>query len=123
MAWDERHELTSAGLARCSYGALDVDPQRRVQRTGRQRKQTTHDVERVQEVQEGEAKKSESDTTRHVKRVYDLLERMGPINMFEFFINPESFSQSVENLFYLSFLIRDGKAYIDDENGEPMLGK
>jgi len=49
-----------------------------------------------------------------------LLEDQGhPVNVFRFCINPESFSQSVENLFYLSFLIRDCKAALDvDEEGD-----
>ena len=43
--------------------------------------------------------------------------------MFECIINPTSFGQSVENLFYLSFLIRDGVVSldIDEETEEPMI--
>lgn len=43
------------------------------------------------------------------------------LNLFKFFINPNSYSQSVENLFFLSFLIKDGKAGIEteDEAGNP----
>ncbi|KAG2119968.1 hypothetical protein BD769DRAFT_1671994 [Suillus cothurnatus] len=37
-----------------------------------------------------------------------ILERTGPLNLFGFFINPSHFGQSVENLYYLSFLFRDG---------------
>jgi len=42
----------------------------------------------------------------------------GAIDLFKFVINPKSFGQTVENLFYVSFLIRDGKAGIQvDDNG------
>ena len=43
--------------------------------------------------------------------------------MFRLIINPESFGQSVENLFYLSFLIRDGKAALefDEKTAEPVV--
>ncbi|KAI8998307.1 Nse4 C-terminal-domain-containing protein [Gaertneriomyces semiglobifer] len=42
-----------------------------------------------------------------------------PLPLFKFFINPNSFSQSVENMFYTSFLIRDGRAQVVvEEDGE-----
>lgn len=44
------------------------------------------------------------------------------VPMFEFIINPWSFGQSVENCFYVSFLIKEGKAAImSDEDGLPIL--
>ncbi|KAG2758131.1 hypothetical protein P692DRAFT_20710282, partial [Suillus brevipes Sb2] len=36
------------------------------------------------------------------------LESTGPVNLFRFIINPLHFSQSVENLYYLSFLFCNG---------------
>ncbi|KFX99317.1 hypothetical protein O988_03940 [Pseudogymnoascus sp. VKM F-3808] len=48
----------------------------------------------------------------------------GGMDLFRFVINPRSFGQTVENMFYVSFLIRDGKAAITvDENGLPFLGE
>ena len=48
-----------------------------------------------------------------------------PVNIFKFIINPNDFGQSVENLFYLSFLIRDGKCAfsVDEESGEPTISE
>ena len=43
------------------------------------------------------------------------------VNLFKFIINPHDFGQSVENLFYLSFLIRDGKCALSVESGEPKI--
>lgn len=43
------------------------------------------------------------------------------MNLFRLIVNPRDFGQSVENLFYLSFLIRDGKCALDFEDGEPLI--
>ncbi|PBK83586.1 hypothetical protein ARMGADRAFT_1136844 [Armillaria gallica] len=49
-------------------------------------------------------------------------EDIGPINLFRFIINPHDFAQSVENIFHLLFLIRDGKVTLDTEaDGEPTI--
>lgn len=44
------------------------------------------------------------------------------MSLFEFAINPHSFGQSVENLFYVSFLIREGSVRIGkDKYGLPLI--
>lgn len=52
-----------------------------------------------------------------------LLEQSGEINLFRFVINPDDFAQSVENIFYLSFLIRDGKVALEFRDSEPIICK
>ncbi|OLY83139.1 Non-structural maintenance of chromosome element 4 [Smittium mucronatum] len=75
----------------------------------------------VNELNQLDFKRQVNETTKRVRQIHTLLEQVGLVNLFEFVVNPESFSETVENIFYLSFLIRDGKASIDDESGQPMI--
>jgi hypothetical protein len=44
------------------------------------------------------------------------------VHLFDFAINPQDFGQTVENLFYISFLVREGNAQIvKDDDGLPLL--
>lgn len=58
-----------------------------------------------------------------VKRCYEKLKtKMGyePINLFRLIINPSSYAKSVENLFYTSFLLKEGKLVLEeDDEGFP----
>ncbi|KAI5464542.1 Nse4 C-terminal-domain-containing protein [Mariannaea sp. PMI_226] len=50
------------------------------------------------------------------------LRSTGGIDLMRFVVNPRSFGQTVENMFYVSFLIRDGRVEIDyDEHDLPAL--
>jgi non-structural maintenance of chromosomes element 4 len=84
---------------------------------------------RPQELKADEMQRSENETTKMVKQVSEKLRKVNiekGVNLFEFVINPKSFAQSIENLFYVSFLVRDGRAAIgpDEERGNiPILCK
>ena len=61
---------------------------------------------------------SQNETTMRIINVFTTLEKVAPINFYSFIVDADSFSNTVENLFYLSFLIKDFKAKLfmqDDE--------
>lgn len=78
-------------------------------------------LKKPQELRKEDIVEQENETTKNVIQICNLLEQKGRVNFFEFVINPKSFGQTVENIFYLSFLIRDGKVLLDEEDGELML--
>lgn len=64
-----------------------------------------------------------NETNANVVQIYKILTSNAPMHFFKFIINPESYAQTVENLFYLSFLIRDDKVriFVDERDSEPYL--
>ncbi|CUA75415.1 Non-structural maintenance of chromosome element 4 [Rhizoctonia solani] len=66
-------------------------------------------------------KRSENETSENIKLVYRRLEECQRINFFKFVINPTSFGQSVENMFYVSFMIRDAKIAFEVVDDEPFI--
>lgn len=97
------------------------------------------DLKRPQELKEEDISRSPNETTKNVAIVSILcsqhkyiltsplqLQKLlndnpDPINLFKFIINPNDFAQSVENIFYLSFLIRDGHVAFEIQDGEPII--
>lgn len=65
------------------------------------------------------------DTAAAVEKCFHVLHSNGKrrkMNLFKFFIHPQSFAQSVENLFYTSFLISTGKVILGKgEDGVPYI--
>ncbi|KAG9127955.1 nuclear protein [Ceratobasidium sp. 392] len=102
-------------------GPLSVEPKKR-QATQRAKldkagKQEAHPEELVA----ADLKRSENETSENIKLVYKRLEQCQRINFFKFIINPQSFGQSVENMFYVSFMIRDAKIALELENDVPII--
>lgn len=59
-----------------------------------------------------------ADLWLQVYKIIEEAQERGPVNFFKLVINPDDFGQTVENVFYASFLIKDGTAGIHvDENG------
>lgn len=59
-----------------------------------------------------------NNTTKTTIQVAKLLQKHSPIDLFSFIINPKSFSQSIENMFSLAFLVKEGRAGLyENEDG------
>ncbi|KAF2742848.1 Nse4-domain-containing protein [Sporormia fimetaria CBS 119925] len=55
-------------------------------------------------------------------RVAQTPDQEAAVSLFDFVVNPKSFGQTVENLFYISFLIREGNVQVlMDDEGLPLL--
>lgn len=72
-------------------------------------------------MKEGDIKEQENETSNNVNAIYQILSQVSPVNYFKFVTNPESFSQTVENIFYVSFLARSGVVGISTDSGQPIL--
>lgn len=82
------------------------------------------DERKPQEIKAADMGSNENETSKNVAAIKKLLDNIaGPVNLFKFVINPNDFAQSVENLFYLSFLIRDATCAldIDKDSLEPQI--
>ncbi|GIZ45248.1 hypothetical protein CKM354_000842600 [Cercospora kikuchii] len=70
---------------------------------------------------EAEEGPMDEDRAEEFCKQYKVTETGAP-SLFEYVINPHSFGQTVENLFYVSFLIKEGNAgIVKDRHGLPTL--
>lgn len=91
---------------------------------GRINKHLRHHCTRGQKVLEQAGLTSlETPEAKRLLRENRLTTTGGP-SLFEYVINPDSFGQTVENLFYVSFLIKEGVVGVQpDAQGLPTIGK
>lgn len=104
-------------------GSFHAEPPPPKQRIERQRKATNNEAKRIMPTQLKKMEQSHQEATeKEVERILAFLNNYyqedptTPISYYEFVIDPSSFSRTVENMFHVSFLIRDGLAqmYLDD---------
>uniref|UniRef100_A0A3Q3W6F2 Non-structural maintenance of chromosomes element 4 n=1 Tax=Mola mola TaxID=94237 RepID=A0A3Q3W6F2_MOLML len=94
-------------------GSFHAEPPPPKQRTERQRKTTSKEVKRMMPTQLKKMDDSHHEATeKEVERILGYLKSYyqddpsSPISYYEFIIDPNSFSRTVENIFHMSFLIR-----------------
>ncbi|XP_034465694.1 non-structural maintenance of chromosomes element 4 homolog A [Hippoglossus hippoglossus] len=105
-------------------GSFHAEPPPPKQKIVRQTKATTKDTQRIMPTQLKKMEESHQEATeKEVERILGYLKSYykddptSPISFYEFVIDPNSFSRTVENIFHTSFLIRDGLAqmHLDDK--------
>ncbi|KAI9222751.1 hypothetical protein BC828DRAFT_377623 [Blastocladiella britannica] len=108
-------------------GPMDVQVKKRETHTRVTTRLAERQVLRARQITEHTEQASSSDssqTPKIVKAVHqELLRQEFLLPVFSFVLNPLSFAQTVENMFYVSFLIKDGHATVsmneeDDQDTE-----
>ncbi|GAA6054624.1 hypothetical protein JCM3770_002909 [Rhodotorula araucariae] len=107
------------------YGPLQLEIKEKKARTQRAKNQVDEaDRMRPEELHAEDVAKNENETGKVVAKIGKHLTNVAGttgIPYLKFVINPHSFSQTVENCFYFSFLVREQKAAIEldeDPNSE-----
>jgi len=115
------------------YGALDTTPP--PPKIKKQKDPKSRQATRVADLKEttatvlAEAEKSENQTEQMVIHVFRYLVTKfmeagkRPISYFRFVLDPDCFGTSIENMFHVSFLVKEGKADISlcEETGMPLI--
>ncbi|KAM8806388.1 non-structural maintenance of chromosomes element 4 homolog A [Eudromia elegans] len=110
-------------------GSFKSEPPVPRQRIERQKKTTGREEKRAMPAQLKKMEESHQEATeKEVERILGLLQTHFkndpdmPISFFDLVIDPNSFARTVENIFHVSFIIRDGFARLKlDEDKLPII--
>ncbi|OMO94243.1 Non-structural maintenance of chromosome element 4 [Corchorus capsularis] len=102
-------------------GPMKNELKQRKPTASRKRTVRPTDTARPEEVDDAGANEK-TDTDKNLATMFDILRRKRQVKLESLILNRSSFAQTVENLFALSFLVKDGRAEIVvDESGSHLV--
>ena len=77
-------------------------------------------LKQAEELKADNAKaEDQAENTKRINEVKQILKKVERINFFDLVIDPDSYSQTIENIFHFSFLIKEGHASMQvDDDGD-----
>lgn len=133
--WGMLHKEATSWMLRAEtfhfiFGSFKADRSARKPRLGRHKRASKMEGsgDMPTKLRRLDVHANQETTEKEVERILGLLQTYfqkypeTPVSYFEFVIDPNSFSRTVENIFYVSFIIRDGFARIRlDQDRLPIL--
>lgn len=106
--------------------SLEVEPKER--KTKQKRQKISEDAKVVEPLkvnmskEDPSAHRAQKHHTKLQTEIFEHIKKRKRVNYLKTVINPESFTQTVENIFTSSFLVKDAAAYMElDPNGVPFI--
>ncbi|XVE96091.1 hypothetical protein REPUB_Repub02eG0191300 [Reevesia pubescens] len=110
------HVFRSSPGCRTMIGPMDTQLKQRRASVSRKRVRPTENVQPAEVDDTGKRKRT--DTDGNMSTMFDILRKHKRVRVEHLVLNRNSFAQTVENLFALSFLVKDGRVEINvDEKG------
>ncbi|KAJ7296775.1 hypothetical protein O6H91_Y099400 [Diphasiastrum complanatum] len=93
-------------------GPMDILPKQRRAPVAQRRRDRPADVTRPEEVEDVDEANRKTETDKNMEAMFKILRTLRSVQLEALVLNRVSFSQTVENIFALSFLVKDGRAEI-----------
>ena len=99
------------------FGAFELEPVKKRSANSKQRRNKDSEKEAASQPKDVKDLDDEVEsTTKDVQNIFKHLRRIcaakGRVNFFNFLVDPDSYGQTVENIFHFDFLVKDGRAGI-----------